>query len=135
MTVRTDLWAAINQYVEACGGDPSKNVYGASQRQRIVVRIEGAVDKEVSAAAVCSCGAPIACNHETHPPIKLNVRQFGALELLVRKSRPVGFLNRQVVSFLVRHGLARECGTWVVIMPRGRAACSDHAKAVGVKPC
>jgi len=37
---RALLWDAINQYVEACGGEPHRHVYGNTRRQRCVVAIE-----------------------------------------------------------------------------------------------
>lgn len=37
---RALLWDAINQYVEACGGEPHRLVYGNTRRQRCVVEIE-----------------------------------------------------------------------------------------------
>lgn len=37
---RVALWDAINHYVEACGGDPSKRLYGNTQRQLAVAEVE-----------------------------------------------------------------------------------------------
>lgn len=39
-TVKVDIWEAINRYVVACGGDPSRHVYGNTSRQRAVVEVE-----------------------------------------------------------------------------------------------
>lgn len=36
------LWDAVNAYAKACGGDPSKRVYGNVARQRAVVAVESA---------------------------------------------------------------------------------------------
>ena len=40
---RVALWDAINEYVVACGGDPSKHVYGNTRRMDAVCRVENAV--------------------------------------------------------------------------------------------
>lgn len=40
---RAELWHAVNEYAEACGGDPSKNIYGNTRRLRAVVRVEKAL--------------------------------------------------------------------------------------------
>ena len=40
-----ELWRAINRYAVACGGDPSKNIYGNTARQKAVARIEAAVNE------------------------------------------------------------------------------------------
>lgn len=40
---RVELWNAIHEYVIACGGDPSKHVYGNARRMNAVVRVENAV--------------------------------------------------------------------------------------------
>ena len=37
---RVELWKAINHYAEACGGDPSRGVYGSTARQSAVALIE-----------------------------------------------------------------------------------------------
>ena len=42
------LWDAINEYVEACGGDPSRHVYGNTRRMAAVVRVEAAVTATAS---------------------------------------------------------------------------------------
>ena len=42
--LRVKLWDLINEYVAACGGDPSKHVYGNTTRQRLVVDIERLID-------------------------------------------------------------------------------------------
>ncbi len=34
------LWAAINKYVQSCGGDPGKHVYCNENRMSCVVEIE-----------------------------------------------------------------------------------------------
>lgn len=47
--VRTALWDAINDYTQACGGDPSSHVYGNARRQCAVARAERAVDDEIAA--------------------------------------------------------------------------------------
>jgi hypothetical protein len=43
MAWRTELWDAINQYVVACGGDPSKHVYGNVPRMNAVEDVESIV--------------------------------------------------------------------------------------------
>jgi len=49
---RVKLWDAINRYVIACGGDPSKHVYGNTTRQRAVAEVEQVVrDVELKADA------------------------------------------------------------------------------------
>lgn len=40
MEERVALWDAINAYTEACGGDPSKHVYGNTTRQKAVAEVE-----------------------------------------------------------------------------------------------
>lgn len=40
MRERVALWEAINRYVVACHGDPSKHVYGNTARMNAVVEIE-----------------------------------------------------------------------------------------------
>jgi len=41
MSINTeDLWAAINEYVYACEGNPEQNVYGNLSRQEAVVKVE-----------------------------------------------------------------------------------------------
>jgi hypothetical protein len=37
------LWDAINRYVEACGGDPGKHVYGDTRRQTAVAEVDAVV--------------------------------------------------------------------------------------------
>jgi hypothetical protein len=37
------LWDAINKYVRACGGDPSRNVYVKTIRQQVIIEIENLV--------------------------------------------------------------------------------------------
>lgn len=37
------FWDAINEYASACGGDPSKHVYGNTRRQKAVASIENVV--------------------------------------------------------------------------------------------
>ena len=45
---RVALWNAINDYVRACGGDPSKHVYGNTPRMDAVCRVENAVmDRDI----------------------------------------------------------------------------------------
>lgn len=41
---RVKLWDAINAYVVACGGDPSRHVYGNTPRMDAVSEVERAVD-------------------------------------------------------------------------------------------
>ena len=41
---RVKLWDAINAYVVACGGDPSRHVYGNTPRMDAVAEVERAVD-------------------------------------------------------------------------------------------
>ncbi len=40
---RVALWEEINRYVLACGGDPSKHVYGNTPRMEAVSRIENVI--------------------------------------------------------------------------------------------
>lgn len=40
MKRRVALWDAINRYVESCGGDPAKHVYGNTARMMAVVEVE-----------------------------------------------------------------------------------------------
>ena len=40
---RVALWEAINSYARACGGDPSKHVYGNAHRMEAVCRVERVV--------------------------------------------------------------------------------------------
>lgn len=44
---RIALWDAIDAYVRACGGDPSKHVYGNTPRQEAVARVERVVADEI----------------------------------------------------------------------------------------
>lgn len=37
---RVALWDAINRYVVACGGDPSRHVYGNTARMKAVAEVE-----------------------------------------------------------------------------------------------
>ena len=37
---RVRLWDEINRYVQTCGGDPSKRVYGNTRRMTAVAEIE-----------------------------------------------------------------------------------------------
>lgn len=46
---RVRLWDEINRYVVACGGDPSKHVYGNTPRQVAVAQVEKIV-REVETA-------------------------------------------------------------------------------------
>ena len=39
---RARLWDKVNRYVVACGGDPSKHVYGNTARQSAVAGVERA---------------------------------------------------------------------------------------------
>lgn len=48
MQARGAMWDAINKYVETCGGDPSKHVYGNTARQRAVVEVERAAGLTVA---------------------------------------------------------------------------------------
>ena len=43
MQWQREMWDAINRYVVACGGDPSKHVYGNTPRMRAVVDVNSAV--------------------------------------------------------------------------------------------
>ncbi len=43
METRVLLWDAINRYVQTCGGDPSKYVYGNTARQKAVAEVEQAI--------------------------------------------------------------------------------------------
>jgi len=40
MEDRVKLWDAINEYVIACGGDPSSRVYGNTSRMNAVAKVE-----------------------------------------------------------------------------------------------
>jgi hypothetical protein len=40
---RVALWDEINKYVIACGGDPSKHVYGNVSRMNAVVDVESCI--------------------------------------------------------------------------------------------
>lgn len=40
---RVRIWDAINRYVQTCGGDPSKHVYGNIARMNAVVDVEQAL--------------------------------------------------------------------------------------------
>ena len=40
--IKLGLWCAIHDYVQACGGDTSKHVYGNLPRQEAVNKIEAA---------------------------------------------------------------------------------------------
>lgn len=40
---RAQLWDAINEYAEACGGTPGERIYGNTKRQRTVSEIEALV--------------------------------------------------------------------------------------------
>lgn len=44
---KVPLWDAIDDYVRACGGDPSKHVYGNTTRQRAVVAVEAVVSRAI----------------------------------------------------------------------------------------
>ena len=46
---RVRLWDAINRYVQTCGGDPSKHVYGNTARQRAVAEVEQVLRDEAPA--------------------------------------------------------------------------------------
>lgn len=45
---KVPLWDAIHDYVIACGGDPSKHVYGNTTRQRAVVAVEAVVSRALA---------------------------------------------------------------------------------------
>ena len=46
------LWDAINAYVQACGADPSKHVYGNTTRQRAVAEVERFINERTVEARV-----------------------------------------------------------------------------------
>jgi hypothetical protein len=46
MKYKVELWAAINDYVVACGGDPAARVYGNVARMDAVVQVETWVERE-----------------------------------------------------------------------------------------
>lgn len=48
LETQSRLWEAINRYVETCGGDPSKRVYGNTARMECVVEVEAIVFSENS---------------------------------------------------------------------------------------
>lgn len=43
------LWDAINEYAEACGGDPSRGVYGNVRRQNAVAGVDRVVRNAIDA--------------------------------------------------------------------------------------
>lgn len=51
MEQRVRLWDAINRYVTACRGDPSKYVYGNTPRMKAVAEVEAVVQEAVAARA------------------------------------------------------------------------------------
>lgn len=60
---KVDLWNAINKYVQTCGGDPSKHVYGNMPRQLAVVDVEKAVADAVAEAVAAereACAKAVA---------------------------------------------------------------------------
>lgn len=60
---RVRLWDEINRYVVACGGDPSKHVYGNTPRMAAVAQVEGVIrecleEREHAAALACETPDP-----------------------------------------------------------------------------
>jgi len=75
------LWDAINRYVVACGGDPSKRVYGNTPRQTAVAEVNGVVRTESRPRCPCGrrveegreCFATPMCHACLPPPAALPV--------------------------------------------------------------
>lgn len=40
---RVEFWRAVNAYARSCGGNPTRAVYGNTERQRVVAEIEAFV--------------------------------------------------------------------------------------------
>lgn len=59
---RVALWDAINEYVETCGGNPSRHVYGNTPRQRAVAKVE-AVFRPTPPASEATAARPEEQNY------------------------------------------------------------------------
>lgn len=68
---RVKLWDAINAYAAACGGDPSKHVYGNTPRQTAVAEVERLVRdierSEATGIAGDRCGYGNECGRTGCP--------------------------------------------------------------------
>ena len=65
---KVKIWEAINRYVETCGGDTSRGVYGSISRQEAVVAVECAIASiernvteidNITLSRCSNCGCPL----------------------------------------------------------------------------
>lgn len=75
------LWDAINRYVMACRGDPSKHVYGNTTRQKAVAEVCGVVRDATEDLRKRAEGAEAALSLQTDKVIRL--------ETELRRRRPL----------------------------------------------